>query len=216
MEVAAYLFGLLAVIIGYLMSNADNRDTKNWLACSGIVCGVIGGFCWYQDYLWKKDDQIAIDPSLRIEQLDKRAYMGAGRPELKKFRVGKSVDCTVTFVNTGKTPARLVEDSIGILILAADTELTDMGNSDMQRMENLPVKATIHPRQPMSIKDTKPPTITKELLANLNNGTQKLFVTSAVYYRDVIEDKLRTERICYYWDRHAKVLYAHEKGNHSD
>ncbi|HEY4310553.1 MAG TPA: hypothetical protein VGN12_13970 [Pirellulales bacterium] len=63
MEGASIIFGLIftiTTVLGALVfSDGHHRDTGLWIVFVGIVCGMAGGFCWYQDRLWKKDDAAA-------------------------------------------------------------------------------------------------------------------------------------------------------------
>jgi hypothetical protein len=165
--------------------------------------------CALQDFLWKRD---AAKLSVNVPNLEARAYMGTGRPDVTTFEVGKPIDFAFTFKNSGRTPARVVEKSIGALVYPAEARFGGVGNSDSERIESLPVVASIPPGEAMRIEDAKPITMSQELLDSLNDGTQILYLTSAVYYRDVVENKLRTERVAYRWNSEAKAFFVHEEG----
>jgi hypothetical protein len=59
METAAYVIGIVVVVLGLLSAaffSVGHRDLGLWTTCLAVVLAIIGGFCWYQSILWKRDE----------------------------------------------------------------------------------------------------------------------------------------------------------------
>ena len=62
METVQYVIGVAVVILGLLSAvffSAGHREAGLWTSCAAVVFAVIGGFAWYQDRLWKRDQTAA-------------------------------------------------------------------------------------------------------------------------------------------------------------
>lgn len=58
MQIVIYVIGVLAAILGLLSAaffSVGHRDAGLWATCAAVVLVVIGGFAWYQEFLWERD-----------------------------------------------------------------------------------------------------------------------------------------------------------------
>ena len=84
----------------------------------GIVLGIAGGFCWYQERLWKQDAQAAQpaedrQAEIMAEQLERSKIEQSPRLtfdtlHIEPPKLGEPLRGTATFRNTGRLPATVV------------------------------------------------------------------------------------------------------------
>jgi hypothetical protein len=99
MEIAVYILGGCAVLAGIfsgVFSTGGHRDLSLWSACLGAVLTIVAGFCWYQDFLWKRDGN-AENPSQKQSALPTGATQSLVLP---KFGLGQN-SFTLSFGGVG-------------------------------------------------------------------------------------------------------------------
>jgi len=87
MEITAYAFGICAFVfaaVAALLGVLQSRDLCIWATCISIVLAVVGGFCWLQDTVWKKDALTKRDqanrPWIVVGPASLKAPLKRGRP----------------------------------------------------------------------------------------------------------------------------------------
>lgn len=113
MDVTAYILGVMFGILGLfgalLFSDGHHRDWGLWIACLAILCGVIGGFCWYQDRLWKQDadKNAAANAAVEDMRLGRRAWLAFVGIRIDKVQAEQPLAYSLILKNTSGMPAEI-------------------------------------------------------------------------------------------------------------
>jgi len=104
MQITIYVISTLVGILGLLSAacfSVGHRDAGLWATCAAVVLAVIGGFAWYQAFLWERDASVkksdAMVKHARIVRVNTRLIV----PESEK----EGVRLAFGLINTGDADA---------------------------------------------------------------------------------------------------------------
>ncbi len=137
MEIAAYIIGTAVVILGLLSAaffSVGHRDLGLWTTCFAIVLAVIGGFCWYQSIVWKRDESASNQTGsgvLEPKALSDQAEIQQPTPHLQ-------AELIINSVTDGAIPFHVRITNIG-----------DLDITDVKINQNATVVRSTGPPSPM-------------------------------------------------------------------
>ena len=112
METASYVMGVVfaitAILSALVFSDGHPRDLGLWIACVAIIIGVVGGFCWYQDRLWKEDDRSEAKSQESVANVERRPWLGINPISVETPILGQKLKSMFVIRNTGKTPGSII------------------------------------------------------------------------------------------------------------
>jgi Na+/melibiose symporter-like transporter len=124
MEIASYIAGAIAVILGLICAalfEFGHKDVGLWTTGAAIIAVVITGCCWCQDLLWKRDNR---KPDVRPISTE-RARISVNDFRIITAETNDQFTYTVILKNYGKLPARIVEQSFTYMCGATDADVPD-------------------------------------------------------------------------------------------
>jgi hypothetical protein len=222
METAAYLLGLVVVIVGLLSAaffSVGHRDLGLWATFVAILFAVAGGFCWYQETLWKKDKETArlaaSDNSRASQGLTQRAWLSISKVygDPPGPAQGEFFKIIVYFSNKGKTAAKNV---ISHVSLQTVPETMSPDFDYVSKTEAMPYHTLLPDEKIGMALPLGGVPITAEKAAALRDGKLKAYVVGRVDYEDLF-GKSHWFTFCHvYAGIQGEYFVLGEKGNDSD
>jgi hypothetical protein len=144
-------------------------------------------------------------------RLDQRAWICVGDVKLGERVLGNAVHGYVKFTNTGKTPARLIDTLVHVNHLPKGQTPYPFRVTDAE-MEGESSTCAIPPQGEQFLHDAMPHTPTDEYEVIVTEESV-IWISGWIYYRDVIENKLRRTTFCLAYDPHINHMVYSERGN---
>ena len=155
MQIATYICGLLCVVFGLLATvffSVGHRDVGLWSTCAAIILATVGGFCWYQDILWQKDErEVKTTEQAAQSESSERARISIEDSKLIFSQDGSMFTYQLVCRNYGKRPAHIYAHSFNFLINADEDMLLDKP----YYWNPEPFAGVIHPEQKFKVVDDK-------------------------------------------------------------
>jgi hypothetical protein len=147
----------------------------------------------------------AAKKSIEITQnnirLDQRAWVGVVEVVKPDFKVGSKVTFGVTFMNSGKTPARKLAVRMHIDVVPANQEVTPT-------YPTMTTKSSVSVLQPggrNNIHVLSDEAVTQALIEALRNGSQIVYIFGEITYEDIFSRSHRTT-FCMYIRENLEVV----------
>jgi hypothetical protein len=179
MEIATYVVGLAVLILGLLSAaffSVGHRDLGLWTTCAAIVLAVVGGGCWYQDLLWKRDKAAKklAEPPMRARVLYVETRL------ILPTKAGEPVRVTFGLINTGNADATFtLKDRTYFFSLDPTQTVFKYQPTPSEEMRISAIPNAVW-RAEMRFDLDLPP----DKLEALNTGNARLFFYARGEYRD--------------------------------
>lgn len=136
-----------------------------------------------------RNNQQAIDASLKVSRLDQRAWVGVKSIQMFPMEAGKPLKMEIKYSNSGKTFALDVRHT-GILRLT-DKPLGDVAPEDRENLDKqpkqVPTLVTLAPNGESLIPCASLAPITEEMIAAINSGKVHVYLVGEISYTDVFK-----------------------------